>query len=683
MLFIPVLSVVWSLILNHISGPHFLSRSDPEYVYLLNGLNVATGNLDRIGHVDHPGTPFQLITGIFIAVIYWISGSGSMVSDVIINPEKYLFISSFLLALLAAYVIYRISKLEYKRSGSVTGAMIIPFSLLLYMVIIDLPSRYIPDQLLMIILLFYAELIIRYLYDGYKARKFAIYSGVLMAAGVMTKINFAPFFILPLFLLPGWKLKRTYGIAFGSLVVVLFLLIHHKFNEFVNFALKVSTHDGLYGGGQDQFLNPEAFWNNLIQIIKDNPALMVILVVTVISLFLLWTRKDLRKAHRGELSFLSGFVLVSVISIFIVAKHYKNYYIIPALSISGLAWYMIWMISRRSRMRKLVPLLFLVVMIASLVRSGQILVPGYTTKANQKIQELATGSFIQMSMSPKDYLCIQPTDLSGPILINGLVYGITYINHPHRYYLEYEKAYPNVITYEGQASPLKYFRIIAVDNESLLKSGRDIYLLSTPGRNAFLLFNYLDSCATAYDVQLQLDTVYHNTLNNNLWLRVRNASGWTTLQDVACGFEISRGNIMYSDDGQFPMEGECIQIADSTANGSYAIRLGKGVTRSPGYVLTNVQQGDRIELIIKRGRSGGSEDGLLAIQYSDQEGRIKNIRQEKSLAGIHPRWELVRMNLTVEEEPADGRYFCYYEYRGEGTQVADDLVIRHFSKQWQ
>jgi hypothetical protein len=414
---------------------------------------------------------------------------------------------------------------------------------------------------------------------------------------------------------------------------------------------------------------------------KDNPALMVILILAVISLFLLWTRNDLRKAHRSEFSFLSGFVVVAVISIFIVAKHYKNYYIIPVLSISGLAWYMIWMISRNSRVRKLVLPLFLVVMMASIIMSSLILVPSYTKRVNQKKQELATGWFIQKSLTQKDYLYLQPTYLSGPIAINGLVYGMTYINHPLRYYKDYEKVYPNIITFEGQASPLKYFRMVVVDNESLLKSGSNIYLLSTPGRNASMLFNYLDSCAFIYDVRLQLDTVYHNTVNNNLLLRVKNTSGWTTLQDIACGFEESRGDIMYSDDGLYAMEGDFIQTTDSTANGSYAARLGKGMTRSPGCMLEKVKKGDRIELIIKRRRFRDGGSGMLAIQYTGPEGKIKDIMQKESLAGIHPRWEVVRMNLTVEEQPADGRYFCYYEYLGEGTQVVDDLVIRHFSKQ--
>ena len=70
LLFIPVLSVIWSLVLNHLSGPHYLSRTDPEYVYLLNGMNVSLLEFDRIGHVDHPGTPFQLITGLFMTLGY-------------------------------------------------------------------------------------------------------------------------------------------------------------------------------------------------------------------------------------------------------------------------------------------------------------------------------------------------------------------------------------------------------------------------------------------------------------------------------------------------------------------------------------------------------------------------------------------------------------------------------------
>lgn len=88
--FIPVISILWSLYLIHLAGPFYLNRIDPEFPYLVNGLNCARLDFSRIGHIDHPGTPFQLLTGIFIRITYWIAGQGTVVEDVITRPEFYL-----------------------------------------------------------------------------------------------------------------------------------------------------------------------------------------------------------------------------------------------------------------------------------------------------------------------------------------------------------------------------------------------------------------------------------------------------------------------------------------------------------------------------------------------------------------------------------------------------------------
>ena len=40
--------------------PFYSKSSDPEFPYLINGLNCAQLNFNWIGHIDHPGTPFQV-----------------------------------------------------------------------------------------------------------------------------------------------------------------------------------------------------------------------------------------------------------------------------------------------------------------------------------------------------------------------------------------------------------------------------------------------------------------------------------------------------------------------------------------------------------------------------------------------------------------------------------------------
>ncbi len=190
---IPSLFVVWSLYLFHLYGPFYLSRIDPEYVYLLNGLNCSILDFVRIGHVDHPGTPFQLITGLFIRIVYWAAGHGTVVDDVISRPEFYLGWSSFLLTMLTAGVTLWIGKVVIRNGGNFIDVLILQSSVFLNVILIDLPARYIPDRILLVYTLILVGLCVKYFYEEkYTSRKFAVHSGILMGIGFITKFNFLP-----------------------------------------------------------------------------------------------------------------------------------------------------------------------------------------------------------------------------------------------------------------------------------------------------------------------------------------------------------------------------------------------------------------------------------------------------------------------------------------------------------
>src|SRR5204863_7932093 len=73
---------------------------DPDYVYLLNSLNIAEGHAPR--HIDHPGTPVQVFGGGVLLVRHWIAG-GDLRESVLLDPESALTaISAALQALHAA-----------------------------------------------------------------------------------------------------------------------------------------------------------------------------------------------------------------------------------------------------------------------------------------------------------------------------------------------------------------------------------------------------------------------------------------------------------------------------------------------------------------------------------------------------------------------------------------------------
>lgn len=680
LLLLPVTTVIWSVILNHISGPHFLSRSDPEYVYLLNGMNVSLLEFDRIGHVDHPGTPFQLLTGLFIRLIHAVSGTLPLIDDVISFPEKYLALSSFFLSLITGYLLYTISRIIYRPSRDLTGALIIPASFFFFSIILDLPSRYIPDRLLLIDLLLFSIVCIKYLYQGYDTRRFAIFSGILMAAGLVTKINFLPFLIFPLFVIPGMRNKLVYSVSLVLSSVILFLPVFDKFDYFWTFAVQITTHDSLYGGGNEQVLNPESFFQNLGFIIRDNPAFLFILFLAMAIVLFILFKPGAGKTRKQELLFFTGFLAVAALSFLVVAKHYKNYYMIPSLGISGLALYSAWIFSKKFRVGKYALFVLIPAGIAFFVHVLMIVIPAYQYRADTLRQDLLTHAFVRDHVPAGDYFFIEPTWMPGPMITNGLVYGCSYVANRPYFYNDYEKVYPTVITYEGKGAPLKYFRMIDASNECILKSGHAIYVLDTPGRNAPQLLHYLDSCALQYSIRLNVDTVFLNVQTNTGILRVTNTSGWKTKTAVRCGFEQEKDGIMRSDDGKTELYGDYQLTRRNPAGGTYALKLDGDMNRTPMYAFKGVKKGDFFQATIKRKRRPAATPGMLVAEYNGAENGFVSLKEDSRLSGISSDWELVRINFSVEDQPVDSMIMCYYKYFGEEEHVLDDFTASHYEK---
>src|SRR2546427_10904976 len=82
-----------SIFLHAIAGSYYLSGTfDPEYVYLLNSLNLL--NIHPPSHTDHPGTSLQIFDAIVI-LRYWLFTCAvgpciSLDDSVFINPQDYL-----------------------------------------------------------------------------------------------------------------------------------------------------------------------------------------------------------------------------------------------------------------------------------------------------------------------------------------------------------------------------------------------------------------------------------------------------------------------------------------------------------------------------------------------------------------------------------------------------------------
>jgi len=82
----------------------------PDYVYLINGLNVYHGNFEDIIHIDHPGTPLQLLIGLLLPIIAFFRNAPDVASDVLLHPNTYIKTIIIVIAFSQTMVLFFIGK---------------------------------------------------------------------------------------------------------------------------------------------------------------------------------------------------------------------------------------------------------------------------------------------------------------------------------------------------------------------------------------------------------------------------------------------------------------------------------------------------------------------------------------------------------------------------------------------
>lgn len=212
-----------------------MSWSDPQYCYLLNGLNIANGTGD-IGHVDHPGTPVQLFAALIIKITSFFRNSNDITSDVLLHPEMYLFIISQCILLLVALLIFILGKVVLNKTHHPISALFLQTSTLFSFVI----SMYLPNLMTepfivmcgLVMLIFYIKFIFEQKTNG---TPFAIIFGLIAGLSLAVKFSSFPALVIPLILLTRWKDRVFYGITSNVSFIFCTLPIFNKYVYFLDF----------------------------------------------------------------------------------------------------------------------------------------------------------------------------------------------------------------------------------------------------------------------------------------------------------------------------------------------------------------------------------------------------------------------------------------------------------------
>lgn len=518
---VPAITLIWGIAALILFDPFSSRTIDSEYTYLINGLNCSQFHFNWIGHTDNPGTPLQIYNGIIIQVTHLLVGKVALVKDVFRRPDFYMNAISLSMVLFHVLILLCIGRIGLKRGIPTWQLMILQAGSFFNDVVFWLFLRATPDRFFVIAAFLFILVYLKYGYQNHNSRKFAIYSGIVMACGFATKFNFLPLLILPVFMIKSKEEKLIYsGVGFVSYFIFVAPIIT-MLDDYFRFVKGMFFNQGSYGSGQAGIMNVAEIIRNIGENLKINPELGLLLIILTILFILTFNRSDIKDNSRFTWIF-AGYLLVISLQIILVSKHFKNYYQAPVFALYPLIFFTIIeflskVIKRNKQLLSvgmILPVLFIAVNAFKIKHDSDPIM-------KEKQQRVKVFSFVHNNIKPDDYWFVEPCWESAPYPENGLVFGLSYCGHRAEYLADLMKVNPNIITFEGKSEPVKLWRGLATSIDSVVATGKNIHIYSTPGRNAAELQQMLWDAATRNNFQLRVDTIFSDNESKKTIIRIK------------------------------------------------------------------------------------------------------------------------------------------------------------------
>ncbi|MDJ1500618.1 hypothetical protein [Xanthocytophaga agilis] len=307
---------------------------------MINSLNLA--QFIPPGHVDHPGTPIQWIGAGTIRIVHLFAENNSLEEDVLKHPEFYLTTINYVLLLITIISLWLIGSL-LSNFIAIEYSIFIQLSYFTSLESLHSITRVTPEPLLAILSMWMIYLILRLYYkddEGIYKNFYIIGFALIAGTGISTKITFAPFALIPLFILSNRVNKIYYCILSGLIGLTLSIPVIFSRNYFINWIKGLTTRSGSYGSGPSEVINTHTFFEHLDLIIKNEISLTIsysLLTLTLLAIFFSFfaKKKDNRYPNRLLVKILSGLWISCTLLILLVAKHYQSRYLLPSFILSN------------------------------------------------------------------------------------------------------------------------------------------------------------------------------------------------------------------------------------------------------------------------------------------------------------------------------------------------------------
>jgi hypothetical protein len=475
------------LLATHLLGPFYL-YGDPCYVYLFSSLGMLQGLAP--GHIDHPGTTMQEL-GAVVILARWlvtrlIGGDQTIAESVVAHPEAYLSAINVVLLALSAGAVAVTVRVLINRTGRVWLMLLVPALLIASTDVLLSLANVVPDHLLLPIGLM---VILLALPPPEVTRRTALLRGaamgVLLGAGFVSKITFAPMFLFVL-ALPGIGAMAVAVLATVISGLVFTIPIWSSLNRVFDFIVLLATHQGQYGHGPSGLPPFDFLWAQATKLLWLEPFYLVAMVLFGSAALVLLIR-----GNQGRSAWSRVFLValgVIACQLFITAIRPGPRYLVPSIGVIAVMMPLaIDFVFRRAGTA-----------VGAMLFGGFVAFFGAGLWPDLGAYQRSFDAFKRLRQIAADQNCRVIPHFYSYELEAVLNFGQSY----HRVFgPELSKAYPNFISYNVFTDYFENFADnVTADVAKLLESGQALCLLGSAD---------LKSTATVDVTPIARDGVFH------------------------------------------------------------------------------------------------------------------------------------------------------------------------------
>ena len=338
LIIIPFLFLLSGLVFYSFMVPISLGSAgydeDPSYVYLFNGLFILNGHSPL--HIDHPGTPLQILSALIIFAKWTAFGVYDDISlDVMHSPESYIQLISYILLTLNFLALYYLGSRVYQNTKSYSLALISQITPFIFANYLIARSLYLAPESLLIFSssvllgltcpLFLKNNEMQHKKDINYFKKI----GIILGFGLAVKLTFLPMIFITFLI----KAKKNIIIVFKSLIFSFFIFIFPIIHKFINYLLwikSIATHTERNGSGSFGFFDTHLLVENFQKLSNNFSFFYIINIFLVLFITYLLLKNDRAKNSRQILVSLV-FLSINFCATLLIVKNYADHYLLPVV----------------------------------------------------------------------------------------------------------------------------------------------------------------------------------------------------------------------------------------------------------------------------------------------------------------------------------------------------------------